>query len=109
VALSDGLQALLDDPSTATRTFDHPQAGTHPLDAAIGMFVLGDVLIHTWDLARATGLDEALDPDEVHRALEGMEPLADVLAASGHYAPRVAVPDDADEQTRLLALTGRHP
>jgi hypothetical protein len=28
----------------------------------------GDVLVHTWDLARATGLDERLDPEEVHRA-----------------------------------------
>jgi hypothetical protein len=26
---------------------------------------------------------------------------------SGHYGPRVAVPDDADAQTRLLAFMGR--
>ena len=37
------------------RTFSHPQAGDHPLDEAIGMFILGDVLVHTWDLATATG------------------------------------------------------
>jgi hypothetical protein len=28
---------------------------------------------------------------------------------SGHYGPRVEVPDDADEQTRLIAFTGRRP
>jgi hypothetical protein len=38
-----------------------------------------------------------------------MEPLDDLLRSSGQYGPRVAVPDDADEQTRLIAFTGRRP
>jgi hypothetical protein len=38
-----------------------------------------------------------------------MEPLDDVLRQSGQYGPRVAVADDADEQTKLLAFIGRHP
>jgi hypothetical protein len=38
-----------------------------------------------------------------------MEPMGDTLSQSGHYAKRVEVPDDASEQTRLLALTGRTP
>jgi hypothetical protein len=42
-------------------------AGDHPLDQAIDRFVLGDVLVHTWDLARATGQDETLDAAEVER------------------------------------------
>lgn len=107
--LRDALQALLDDPARAATAFEHPQAGQHRLDDAIGAFVLGDVLVHTWDLARAAGLDEHLDPGEVHRMLTAMEPVADVLAASGHYGQRVPVPADADEQTRLIALTGRTP
>jgi uncharacterized protein (TIGR03086 family) len=73
------------------------------------MFFLGDVLVHTWDLARATGLDEALDPEEVTRMLHGLEPLDEVLRASGHFGPKVDVPADADEQTRLIAFTGRQP
>ncbi|MGZ8765072.1 MAG: hypothetical protein ACXW2C_05160 [Acidimicrobiia bacterium] len=28
---------------------------------------------------------------------------------SGHFGPRVAVPDDADEQTRLIAFVGWQP
>ncbi|MDO8364074.1 MAG: TIGR03086 family metal-binding protein [Actinomycetota bacterium] len=101
------LQATLDAPDTASRQFVHPQAGTHPLDQAIDMFILGDVLVHTWDLARATGQDERLDADAVHRMRRGLEQMGDVLAASGHYAGWKPVADDADEQTRLLALTGR--
>jgi hypothetical protein len=38
-----------------------------------------------------------------------MEPLDDVLRASGQYGPRVDVPADADTQTRLIAFTGRRP
>ena len=31
------------------------------------------------------------------------------LRASGPYGPKVTVPADADEQTRLIAFTGRQP
>jgi hypothetical protein len=31
------------------------------------------------------------------------------MRQSGHYGPRVEVPDDADEQTKLLAFMGRRP
>ena len=84
-------------------------AGTHRLDDAIATFFLGDVVVHTWDLARAAGLDETLDADEVHSLLVGMEPLDEMLRASGQYGPRVEVPADADEQTRMIAFTGRQP
>jgi uncharacterized protein (TIGR03086 family) len=107
--LNDALQALLDDPDTAARAFTNEHTGSHRLDEAIGQFILGDVLVHTWDLARATGLDEHLDADEVRGMLEGIEPMGDTLSQSGHYGPRVAVPQDAHEQTRLLAFTGRQP
>ena len=103
------VQALLDDPGTADVVFSHEQAGTHPLDQAIGMFFMGDVLLHTWDLARATGQDERLDPVEVSGMLAGMLPMDEVLRQSGHYGPRVEVADDADEQDRLIAFVGRHP
>ena len=101
-------QAALDDPSFASVERDTPM-GPKTFEDAIDMICTPDVLVHTWDLARATGLDERLDPDEVHRFAESMEPLDAMLRESGHYGPRVPVPDDADEQTRLLAFLGRHP
>ena len=107
--LHDAIGALLDDPATSGRTFAHPQAGTHPLDQAIGMFIMGDVLIHTWDIARAAGLDETLDHTEVAGMYAGMLPLDEMLRASGQYGPRVDVPADADVQTKLIAFTGRQP
>ena len=107
--LRDALQATLDDPERAAAPFRHPQAGDHRLDDAIAQFVLGDVLVHTWDLARATGLDETLDPEEVHGMLVGVEAMGDALSKSGHYGVAVPVAPDADEQTRLIAATGRTP
>ncbi len=107
-SLRDHLQGLLDDRAIAGRTIDGP-AGPTTIGDAIGTFVLGDVLIHTWDLARATGLDETLDAEEVHGMYEGMLPMDAALRASGHFGARVEVPDDADEQTKLLAFTGRRP
>jgi uncharacterized protein (TIGR03086 family) len=108
LALSDTLQAALDDPGIAAREFEM-RMGTYRIDDAIATFCIGDILVHTWDLARAAGLDESLDATEVHRLFEGMEPIDEMLRTSGHYGPRVAVPDDADEQTKLIAFTGRRP
>lgn len=107
--LDAAIQGALDDPEVAGREFES-RAGRYTVEAAIDMFCTGDVLVHTWDLARAAGLDETLDPDEVHRQLLGMEAIDDaVLRGSGHYGPRVEVAPDADEQTRLIAFTGRTP
>ncbi len=108
-ALRDQLQAVLDQPDVDERTFSSQMMGDLPLSVAIQRFVTGDVLVHTWDLARACGLDESLDAESVHHMYEGMKPMAPMLAQSGHFGPVVEVPDDADEQTKLLALTGRTP
>jgi uncharacterized protein (TIGR03086 family) len=109
VTLADGLQAALDDPEIAAETVTHPHVGPQTVEGAIGTFFLGDVLVHTWDLATAAGFEVSLDPGEVHGLLEGMEGMEEILRASGQYGPRVDVPADADEQTRLIAFTGRHP
>jgi uncharacterized protein (TIGR03086 family) len=86
-----------------------PHVGEVPLDQAVDRFYTVDVFMHTWDLARATGQDERLDPDRCRRLLEGMLPMDDLLRKSGHYGPRVDVPEGADAQTQLLAFIGRHP
>jgi uncharacterized protein (TIGR03086 family) len=106
---SDAVQALLDDPATPGRVLENPHIGTVPLDEAVDRFYTADVFLHTWDLARATGQDERLDPEKCAVMLEGMLPMDEVLRHSGQYGPRVEVPEDADVQTRLLGFIGRHP
>ena len=107
-AFDAAMRTVLADRTPAASERDTPM-GRSSLAATLDMIATSDVVLHTWDLARATGGDERLDPDEVHRLLVGMEPMDEVLRASGHYGPRTPVPDDADEQTRLLAFIGRRP
>jgi uncharacterized protein (TIGR03086 family) len=103
------VQALLDDPATAETEHDLPHIGRMTLEQAIDMIYTGDVFLHRWDLARATGQDETLDPDKCRAMYEGMLPMDEVLRQSGQYGPKTAVPDDADIQTKLLAFIGRTP
>lgn len=103
------VQALLDDPATANAVHTFPHIGAMTLADALGMVYVSDVFLHRWDLARATGQDETLDPVRCAAMLDGMLPLDEVLRQSGQYGPRVAVPEDADVQTRLLAFIGRRP
>jgi uncharacterized protein (TIGR03086 family) len=107
-AVDVAIQSALDDPEVAGRERD-TRLGRWTFERTIDTICTPDVLVHTWDLARATGLDESLDPDEVHRFVEGMEPYDEIIRQSGQYGPRVEVPPDADEQTRLIAFVGRQP
>ncbi|MCS5718642.1 TIGR03086 family protein [Herbiconiux sp. CPCC 205763] len=68
---------------------------------------VSDVTIHTWDLARALGVDERIDEELIEHVWTVFEPQRDTLEASGLFSSPVAVPDDAPLQSRLLALTGR--
>jgi len=106
---ADGVQAVLDDPASADREYSNPHTGTMPLPQAVDRFYTSDVFMHTWDLARASGQGERLDRDLCEQLLAGMEPIEDVMRSSGQYGPRVAVPADADVQTRLLGFIGRDP
>lgn len=108
-AMSDGVQAVLDDPASSGVTFRNEHIGELPLPDAISRFFTADVFMHSWDLARATGQDETLDPERCAVMLTGMESWDAALRASGQYGPRVDVPGDADPQTRLLAFIGRDP
>lgn len=67
-----------------------------------------DLTVHAWDLARGIGSDEHLDEELVRAALSFIEPGVEQLADTGMFAPPVPVRPDADDQTRLLALLGRH-
>lgn len=106
---ADVIQTVLDDPATSDRRLADPNVGDLPLADAIDRFYTADVFLHRWDLARATGQDETLDPAICAEMLAGMEPMDAALRASGHYGPRVEVPADADVQSRLLAFIGRDP
>jgi uncharacterized protein (TIGR03086 family) len=69
--------------------------------------VTADHLIHGWDLAKATGGDVALDQQLMEHVYEWAVPIEGALKGSGAYGEKIEPPDDADLQTKLLAVFGR--
>jgi uncharacterized protein (TIGR03086 family) len=71
------------------------------------MQLFADHLIHAWDLARAIGADERLDPELVDACTAWFVPMEDAYRGAGAIAGRPPVPDGSDAQIRLLAMFGR--
>ncbi|AGB22953.1 TIGR03086 family protein [Mycobacterium sp. JS623] len=96
-------------PGVMDRTCISPLGFEWPISQAVaGTFM--DVLIHTWDLARATGQDEGLDPEMVEACIAMFLPeMPERGRAAGIIGPAVEVGADASAQDRLLAAMGRHP
>jgi uncharacterized protein (TIGR03086 family) len=80
--------------------------GEQTVDRGLGLFSL-EVAIHTWDIARASGLDVTLDPELVHFHLTRLRPVGDYLRGPGMYGPELVAPPEASEQDQLLAFLGR--
>jgi uncharacterized protein (TIGR03086 family) len=101
------VQAALDDPAVAQLEYDSQTMGRATFERGVDMFCSFDVFIHTWDLARAAGLDDRLDQNEVHRVFEKVQPMDQMLRTPGACGPKLEPPPVADEQTRLLCFLGR--
>ena len=69
--------------------------------------LFGDHLIHAWDLARAIGVDEGLDPELVTACSKWFADREDLYRASGAIGERPDVAPEAGPQTALLAMYGR--
>jgi uncharacterized protein (TIGR03086 family) len=87
------------------------RAGGVTLPGAVAGAVAADELVvHGWDLARATG--QAYEPDEVAlRAAYGFLAAAAENSGPGEgvFGPVVPVPDDAPLLDRVIGLSGRDP
>jgi len=100
-ALREVVERLLDAPAT-------PPALANFVDLAVSF----DLPQHGWDLARATGQDPTMDPDEVEGLWRSLSQAPDVWEwqrANGWYAAPFAVPSYAPLQDRVLGLIGRDP
>jgi uncharacterized protein (TIGR03086 family) len=89
----DAVLRALDRPGVLDRVVSTMQ-GDQRVDDMIA-FNVADTTVHSWDLARALGVDDTLDPALVTRSLE---------VAGGTMTVPADVPDD---RTRLLATFGR--
>lgn len=107
-ASRDLVQAELDDPTAAAAEFDG-FSGRTTFAEAVDRFLVFDLHVHGWDLARATGLPDRIDPEEVPRLLAAAESFGDAMRGPGAFGPAVEPPAGADAQDRLLAFLGRQP
>ena len=83
--------------------------------ANLAAFLIGDLLIHSWDLARSIGADDTLPPDVVAATTDGLHHVPpDLLRGTNPLGqkmmgPPTVVPDDASAQDKMLAFSGRTP
>ena len=73
------------------------------------MVPITDIIVHAWDLAKATGQDTGLDAELVMALWALTEPRRERMMSSPAFgAGKVPEPPAlADLQTRLLAILGR--
>lgn len=68
-----------------------------------------DTLIHGWDIAKGTGQEIRMDSDLVSSCLPIAEEFTRKFREAGVFGDNLPVREDADQQTKLLALVGRRP
>jgi uncharacterized protein (TIGR03086 family) len=106
-ATSDALFTALDADDVLDRATELPGGGTSTPRTMLAALTT-DVLIHTWDLARATGISPTLDDDLCERAYTAAVASAFTRAES-MIGPEVAVAPDAPVANKLVAFYGRDP
>ena len=73
-------------------------------------FTTLDILVHGWDLAKATGQPADLDGRLAAHVLGfAAQALATPESRAGRIGPAVPVAADAPVTSRLVAFLGRHP
>lgn len=100
------LEAITGEPTALTVEIDGP-TGKMAVDEIVGTFVCMDVLVHTWDLARAVGADEHLDPALVQQAYDALKPMDAMIRQPGVFSAKVEPPAGAELQTEFLCFLGR--
>ncbi|MEW2513135.1 TIGR03086 family metal-binding protein [Streptomyces sp. NPDC046870] len=109
--LPEALDELADawrDP--AAWTGDTRAGGVDLPGALAGAVVADELVVHGWDLARATGREYAPDPAALDSALTFLRAAADDPGrGNGGFGPVVPVPADAPPLDRAVGLSGRDP
>ena len=75
----------------------------------VGGMVVGELVVHGWDLAQATGQRPSWDDELLDYLYGEAAKNAEQGRQMGVYGPEVVVPDSAPMIDRLLGLTGRDP
>jgi len=87
------------------------RAGGIDLPGAVaGAVAMDELVVHGWDLARATGQRYEPDQDALETVYGFLRAAAeDPSRGGGIFGPVVPVPDDAPLLDRVIGLSGRDP
>ena len=100
------VRSAVTDEETLLATYDSFFGPTTLADTLLSFYCF-DLIIHAWDIHQATRNDLKLTSTELDLLETCIQSWDEVLYQEGICKPPVEVPDDADRQTRILALTGR--
>lgn len=107
-ASCDALLEAWGRPGALDRVYAMP-FGDVPGAAVISLHFV-DTLVHGWDVAKATGQDDTIEPDLALTALGMVQPVIDDDARQGgDFGPEVVVGPDAPAHHRLMGFLGRTP
>ncbi len=106
LAATGAVTEAVSDEARASKTIGG-MFGEQPFESLVGRLLCADTLMHTWDLARATGQDEELDPDAVSKSMEFLGPIDEAIRRPGGFGAKITPAADADAQTELLNFCGR--
>jgi uncharacterized protein (TIGR03086 family) len=87
-------------------------AGADGPAQAIGLALADELVVHGWDLARATGRPYDCEPELLDAAEGFLDRCASPDAPAGPdvpFGPARPLPDDACSLDRVIALAGRDP
>ena len=73
------------------------------------VFPLSDIVIHKWDLAKATNQDTSIDSGLAEVTYQGLSQAIEAARQMGAFGPEVQVPITGSIQDRLLGMSGRKP
>jgi uncharacterized protein (TIGR03086 family) len=93
------------EPGVMDRTVE-TLVGPIPATVLIGMWT-NDNLVHAWDIARATGQDENLDPELATRMLAMLQPMPLPRGEGAPFKEPQPYPPDAIPEHQLAAFLGR--
>lgn len=108
-AIKTAIAGALSDPAALEGAIEGGPMNGMQKHQAMGLATT-DVLVHSWDLGKAIGVDVTFPAEAVEAVQMGISQMPEAMLRQPNvFGPEVEVGDDASAQDKLLGFTGRQP